>query len=85
LIKHFNNASSKTKVLLVSTRTCYEGIKNFVASRVIFLEVMWNPSVKKQAINYAYRQARVRENCLHLPLQERAIVKVDVLLQKHKW
>jgi len=46
---------------------------------------MWNPSVKKQAINYAYRQARVRENCLHLPLQERAIVKVDVLLQKHKW
>jgi len=62
--------------------------KYFGASRVVFLEVMWNPSVEKQAM-----KARLRENCLHLPShyirdnergkaflpsRERAIVKADV-------
>jgi hypothetical protein len=60
-------------VLLVSTRTCYEGI-NFGASRVVFIE-SHQPCL----------QARLRENCLHLPRQERVIVKADVLLHKHKW
>ena len=56
---------------------------------------MWNPLVEKQAM-----KARLRENCLHLPShyirdnergktfspsQERAIVKADVGLCKHKW
>jgi hypothetical protein len=55
---------------------------------VVFLEVIWNPSVEKQAM-----KARLRENCLHLPShyisdnergktfspsRERAIVKADV-------
>jgi hypothetical protein len=56
---------------------------------------MWNPLVEKQAM-----KARLRENCLHLPShyirdnergktfspsRERANVKADVGLRKHKW
>jgi hypothetical protein len=33
LIKHFNNANSEIKVLIASTRTCFEGINLFNALR----------------------------------------------------
>ena len=55
LIKHFNNANSKAKVLLASTRACSEGINLVGASRVVLLDVVWNPSVERQAISRAYR------------------------------
>ncbi|KAJ6400272.1 hypothetical protein OIU84_015843 [Salix udensis] len=55
LIKHFNNANSKAKVLLASTRACSEGINLVGASRVVLLDVLWNPSVERQAISRAYR------------------------------
>jgi len=55
LIKHFNNANSNAKVLLASTRACSEGINLVGASRVVLLDVLWNPSVERQAISRAYR------------------------------
>jgi len=35
LIKHFNNANSEIKVLLASTRACFEGINLFDALRML--------------------------------------------------
>ncbi|PNX85830.1 SNF2 family amino-terminal protein [Trifolium pratense] len=55
LIHRFNDAKSQTKILLVSTKACSEGISLVGASRVVLLDVEWNPSVEKQAISRAYR------------------------------
>ncbi|PNX98351.1 SNF2 family amino-terminal protein [Trifolium pratense] len=55
LIHRFNDADSQAKILLASTKACSEGISLVGASRVVLLDVEWNPSVEKQAISRAYR------------------------------
>lgn len=55
LINLFNDPKSEAKVLLASTKCCSEGINLVGASRVILLDVVWNPSVERQAISRAYR------------------------------
>ncbi|XP_050228619.1 SNF2 domain-containing protein CLASSY 3-like [Mercurialis annua] len=55
LIKDFNAKKSDAKVLLASTKACSEGINLVGASRVVLLDVVWNPSVERQAISRAYR------------------------------
>ncbi|KAM5573212.1 SNF2 domain-containing protein CLASSY 3-like [Rosa sericea] len=54
-MKAFNDPSSRAKVLLASTKGCNEGINLVGASRVVLLDVTWNPSVERQAISRAYR------------------------------
>ncbi|KAL3499796.1 hypothetical protein ACH5RR_038889 [Cinchona calisaya] len=54
-ISSLNDPSSEVKVLLASTKACSEGINLVGASRVILLDVVWNPSVERQAISRAYR------------------------------
>ncbi|CAL9125501.1 unnamed protein product [Musa acuminata var. zebrina] len=51
----FNDTKGKAKVLLASTKACCEGISLTGASRVILLDVVWNPAVGRQAISRAYR------------------------------
>ncbi|RWW21137.1 hypothetical protein GW17_00014723 [Ensete ventricosum] len=51
----FNDTKSQAKVLLASTKACCEGISLTGASRVILLDVVWNPAVGRQAISRAYR------------------------------
>ncbi|KAL3629110.1 hypothetical protein CASFOL_026332 [Castilleja foliolosa] len=55
LMNSFNDKRSKAKVMLASQRACSEGINLIGASRVVFLDVVWNPSVERQAICRAYR------------------------------
>ncbi|KAK9051483.1 hypothetical protein SSX86_028110 [Deinandra increscens subsp. villosa] len=55
IINAFNDPKSELKVLLASTRCCSEGIHLHGASRVVILDVVWNPSVERQAISRAYR------------------------------
>ncbi|KAK4416090.1 SNF2 domain-containing protein CLASSY 3 [Sesamum alatum] len=55
LINAFNDPRSEAKVLLASTKCCSEGINLVGASRVVLLDVVWNPSVERQAICRAYR------------------------------
>ncbi|XP_059644779.1 SNF2 domain-containing protein CLASSY 4-like [Cornus florida] len=54
-ISVFNDPNSEVRVLLASTRACSEGINLVGASRVVLLDVVWNPSVERQAISRAYR------------------------------
>ncbi|KAL5551275.1 hypothetical protein UlMin_001451 [Ulmus minor] len=54
-MKTFNDPKSEARVLLASTRACAEGISLVGASRVVFLDIVWNPSVTRQAISRAYR------------------------------
>uniref|UniRef100_A0A0A8ZRR0 Helicase C-terminal domain-containing protein n=1 Tax=Arundo donax TaxID=35708 RepID=A0A0A8ZRR0_ARUDO len=51
----FNNMKSEAKVMLASTKACCEGITLVGASRVVLIDVVWNPSVGRQAIGRAYR------------------------------
>jgi DNA repair and recombination protein RAD54 and RAD54-like protein len=55
LIDDFNNDSSKARVLLASTKACSEGISLVGASRVVLLDILWNPSIEVQAISRAHR------------------------------
>ncbi|XP_051115832.1 SNF2 domain-containing protein CLASSY 3-like [Andrographis paniculata] len=55
VIDAFNDPENDSKILLASTRCCSEGISLVGASRVILLDVVWNPSVEQQAISRAYR------------------------------
>ncbi|PWA38101.1 SNF2 domain-containing protein CLASSY 4 [Artemisia annua] len=47
IINKFNDPNSKVKVLLASTKSCSEGIHLVGASRVVLLDVVWNPTVEK--------------------------------------
>ncbi|ESW12755.1 hypothetical protein PHAVU_008G139600 [Phaseolus vulgaris] len=60
LIHSFNDANSQAKVLLASTKACCEGINLVGASRVVLVDVVWNPSVERQAICRAYRLGQKR-------------------------
>ncbi|KAI3410249.1 uncharacterized protein J3R85_018890, partial [Psidium guajava] len=55
LIGEFNNRQSQARVMLASTKACSEGISLVGASRVVLLDVVWNPSVARQAISRAFR------------------------------
>ncbi|KAK7256251.1 hypothetical protein RIF29_29690 [Crotalaria pallida] len=55
LIHSFNDANSKAKIFLASSNACSEGINLVGASRVVLLNVLWNPSKERQAISRAYR------------------------------
>jgi DNA repair and recombination RAD54-like protein len=55
LMEAFNDMKSNAKVMLASTKACCEGITLIGASRVVLLDVVWNPSVGRQAIGRAYR------------------------------
>ncbi|KAM0015647.1 putative DNA helicase chromatin remodeling SNF2 family [Helianthus debilis subsp. tardiflorus] len=54
-IHTINDPKSEVKVLLASIKACSEGINLVGASRVVLLDVHWNPSVERQAISRAYR------------------------------
>ncbi|KAL1535808.1 SNF2 domain-containing protein CLASSY 3-like [Salvia divinorum] len=54
-INLFNDPQSESKIMLASTKCCSEGISLVGASRVVLLDVVWNPSVERQAICRAYR------------------------------
>ncbi|XP_048131839.1 SNF2 domain-containing protein CLASSY 3-like isoform X2 [Rhodamnia argentea] len=63
-INAFNDPTSEVRVLLASTRACSEGINLVGASRVVLLDVVWNPSVERQAISRAYRLGQ--ENVVYI-------------------
>ncbi|KAA3487099.1 SNF2 domain-containing protein CLASSY 3-like [Gossypium australe] len=54
-INVFNDPESKARVLLSSIKACSEGINLVGGSRVVLLDMTWNPSVERQAICRAYR------------------------------
>ncbi|KAK6935065.1 Helicase, C-terminal [Dillenia turbinata] len=54
-INLFNDENGEARVLLASIKSCSEGISLVGASRVVLLDVVWNPSIEKQAICRAYR------------------------------
>ncbi|KAH9558410.1 hypothetical protein CY35_06G006600 [Sphagnum magellanicum] len=54
IVKSFNEGQD-ARVLCASIKACGEGISLVGASRVVLLEVPWNPAVARQAISRAFR------------------------------
>jgi DNA repair and recombination RAD54-like protein len=55
IMESFNDGNGGTQILLASLTACGEGINLTGASRVIFLDMHWNPSRMKQASSRAFR------------------------------
>jgi len=55
IIERFNDPNGRIRVLLASTKACGEGVNLTGASRVVFMDVLWNPAVIRQAIHRAFR------------------------------
>ncbi|KAI4315185.1 hypothetical protein L6164_028023 [Bauhinia variegata] len=60
-ISTFNDPAGKARVLLASKKACFEGISLIGASRVVLLDVEWNPAVERQAVSRAYRVGQKKE------------------------
>ncbi|KAI5060434.1 hypothetical protein GOP47_0024854 [Adiantum capillus-veneris] len=59
IINRFNKRQA-SRVLLASIKACGEGVSLVGASRVIFLDVNWNPAVTQQAISRAFRLGQTK-------------------------
>jgi DNA repair and recombination RAD54-like protein len=60
IIERFNDPQGRVRALLLSTKACGEGITLTGASRVIFMDVLWNPAVLRQAIHRAFRLGQTK-------------------------
>lgn len=60
IIERFNDPNGRIRVLLASTKACGEGVTLTGASRVVFMDVLWNPAVIRQAIHRAFRIGQKR-------------------------
>ncbi|MCD7468299.1 hypothetical protein HAX54_006351 [Datura stramonium] len=67
-INSLNDPKSNVKVLLASIKACSEGISLLGASRVVLLDVLWNPSVEQQAISRAYRNGQTKFVHVYCPV-----------------
>ncbi|XP_015081025.1 SNF2 domain-containing protein CLASSY 3-like [Solanum pennellii] len=67
-INSLNDRKSDVKVLLASIKACSEGISLIGASRVVLLDVLWNPSVEEQAISRAYRNGQTKFVHVYCPV-----------------
>jgi DNA repair and recombination RAD54-like protein len=74
------NSNSESRVLCASVKACSEGIFLVGASRVVLLEVSWNPIVGQQAISRAFRIGQQRKVVVYLDhIILRAFVKIDLI------
>eukprot|EP01018_Ginkgo_biloba_P034558 Gb_09974 [translate_table: standard] len=60
IIDQFNDPGGEARVLCASIRTCSEGITLIGASRVVFLDLVWNPAIVKQAVSRAFRLGQTK-------------------------
>ncbi|XP_004245838.3 SNF2 domain-containing protein CLASSY 3-like [Solanum lycopersicum] len=81
-INSLNDPKSDVKVLLASIKACSEGISLIGASRVVLLDVLWNPSVEQQAISRAYRNGQTKFVHVYCPVSSKW--EVDKIEQQTK-
>lgn len=60
IIERFNDPGGRTRVLVLSTKAAGEGVTLTGASRIVFMDVLWNPAVIRQAIHRAFRLGQTK-------------------------
>ncbi|PHT58898.1 hypothetical protein CQW23_01261 [Capsicum baccatum] len=82
-INSLNDPKSDVKVLLASTKAYSEGISLIGASRVVLLDVLWNPSVEQQAISLAYRIGQKKTVHVYCPVTSKwEVDKIEQQVRK---
>ncbi|PHU29520.1 hypothetical protein BC332_01613 [Capsicum chinense] len=82
-INSLNDPKSDVKVLLASTKACSEGISLIGASRVVLLDVLWNPSVEQQATSRAYRIGQKKTVHVYCPVTSKwEVDKIEQQVRK---
>ncbi|GLJ42544.1 hypothetical protein SUGI_0882020 [Cryptomeria japonica] len=61
IIDQFNDPKGEARILCASIKTCSEGITLTGASRVVFLDIAWNPAIIKQALSRAFRLGQKKQ------------------------
>ncbi|CAM6099720.1 unnamed protein product [Calypogeia fissa] len=61
MIEVFNDKNTQARVMLASITACKEGISLVGASRVVILDVLYNPSVVRQAVSRAFRIGQTKK------------------------
>ncbi|KAK4721905.1 hypothetical protein R3W88_012138 [Solanum pinnatisectum] len=83
-INSLNDPNSDVKVLLASIKACSEGISLIGASRVVLLDVLWNPSVQQQAIIRAYRNGQTKVVHVYNPVISKwEVDKIEQQMRKN--
>uniref|UniRef100_A0A3Q7HU95 Helicase C-terminal domain-containing protein n=1 Tax=Solanum lycopersicum TaxID=4081 RepID=A0A3Q7HU95_SOLLC len=67
-INSLNDPKSDVKKLLASIKACSKGRSLIRVSSVVFLDVLWNPSVEQQAISRAYRNGQTKFVHVYCPV-----------------
>ncbi|PHT59955.1 hypothetical protein CQW23_02318 [Capsicum baccatum] len=82
-INSLNDPKSDVKVLLASIKACSEGISLVGASRVVLLDILWNPSVEQQAISRAYRNGQTKVVHVYCPVTSKwEVDKIEQQMRK---
>ncbi|PHT53977.1 hypothetical protein CQW23_08439 [Capsicum baccatum] len=67
-LNSLSDTKSDVKVLLASIKACSDGISLIGASRVVLLDVFWNPTVEQQAVSGAYRNGQKKIVRVYCPV-----------------
>ncbi|KAG5438280.1 hypothetical protein PCANB_002767 [Pneumocystis canis] len=73
-----------TKVLLCSLKSGALGLNLTIASRVILLDIWWNPAVEDQAIDRVYRIGQTKNVIIHKIIAKNTIEQKILMLQEKK-
>lgn len=84
VISSLNAHNSEAKVLLASVKACSEGISLVGASRVVLLDVVWNPSFQRQAICRAYRLGQKKIVYIYHLIMSGTKLEIDKYLKQAK-
>eukprot|EP01083_Nonionella_stella_P117642 350834_1 len=72
-LKQFSNASSDTKVFVLTVRTGAVGLTLTAANHVFMMEPTFNPALHRQAINRVYRLGQDKKVFIHTLIMKESI------------
>uniref|UniRef100_M1DY63 Chromatin remodeling complex subunit n=1 Tax=Solanum tuberosum TaxID=4113 RepID=M1DY63_SOLTU len=82
-IHSLNDPKSDVKVLLSSIKAWSEGISLIGSSRVVLLDVLWNPSIEQHAISHAYRNGHIKFVHVYYPVTSKwEVDKIEQQMRK---
>lgn len=80
----FQDATSSTKVMLVSLKAGNAGLNLTAANHVVIMDPFWNPYIEKQAVDRAHRIGQQKPVQVHRLLVKETVEDRIIALQEQK-